>query len=261
MAKRNAQTFALSHGVERYARMLSETPPGGISEPTSGHSLCQIGALGLEKIPIVGFNKTHLHRLCKPGRFVKSSLCQIASHVGFEHTAQREHTAPQRGLRHSPEKIALVFAHIVAHQQVDVVATSFCFDIMPRGHLSTSQAVGLLLHQAKLEVAIAHNARVGRPSGRIFFDEILYNARFERFSHVDHMVLDAQPIGQGFGSTDEVGLGGTVLKLTRKIPYAHRHAHHLIALLLEHQAHGRTVCAARHGHKYASVHVLFRLFF
>lgn len=124
---------------------------------------------------------------------------------------------------------------------------------MAGSHECTVQTVSPFAHETEFKVAVAANARIRCASGFIFADEISHDAFAKLLAHIGHMVLDAQPIGQFASRTDKVGVGFALGKLSGKVVHAHRHAHHLVALFLQHQANRRAVDTSRHGHEYSLI--------
>ena len=125
--------------------------------------------------------------------------------------------------------------------------------VVARSHVGAVQTVSPLLEQAELERAVAHDARIGRAAGQVLLHKTGHHTVLKLPAHVSRYVLHVQPLGQTPRPQQEVGLVGPVLKLARKVPHAHGHAHRFVAGLLQQQAHGRTVNAARHAHQYTLV--------
>ena len=149
----------------------------------------------------------------------------------------------------------MVFAHIVAHEEVIVARMTDGLDIMPRSHAITTEFVCQIVEQAELKVAIATHTGVGRAPLSVFVEEILDNGSTKSVAHIHHMVLDAQLLGQAARTCDKVGRITALGKLAGEVVNAHRHSHHFIPLLLKQKADGGTIHSARHRHQYSVVHI------
>ena len=122
---------------------------------------------------------------------------------------------------------------------------------MPRGNIIATQLVRPLHQHAELERGIAHHTGIRRTPGKIFIHEITDYDIFKGRPLVGHIMDDAQTSGQGPGILYEIGIFlPRIGKLARQVPHAHRHAHHLVTFVLQHQAHRRTVDASRHADQY-----------
>jgi hypothetical protein len=106
---------------------------------------------------------------------------------------------------------------------------------------------------AELGVAVAADARVGRPPLRVLGDEVVDHVAGELALHVEDVVRDAQPVGHALRVHDPVQtaarLGGAVsfVGVLRVAEGLHGGADDVVPLLHEQRRRHRRIHAAGHG--------------
>ena len=122
---------------------------------------------------------------------------------------------------------------------------------MSRGDIIATQLIRPLCQHAELERGIAHHTGIRRTPGKIFIHKITDHDVLKGRPLVGYVMGDTQTSGQSPGILYEIGIFlSRIGKLAWQIPHAHRHAHHFVAFVQQHQAHRRTVDATRHADQY-----------
>ena len=237
-AQGDAQSLALPHGVEGYTLVCAQRLALGVHIASASHAGCQQRTLFAQKVAVVTAHKAHLHAFALAGAHGKTFGLQVGPHFGLRQVSQRKEATPQGVLRHAPQKVALVLTHVVAHQQIGAAVVALrALHIMPCGHKVAVQTVGPLLHQSELEMPVAAHTGIGRPAVFVFVEEIVYNVVAKGVAHVGHVVFDAEAFGQFLCRAYEVRHVVPAAEVLRQVVHTHGHAHHPVALLLQHEAY------------------------
>src|SRR5581483_7130498 len=183
----------------------------------------------------------------------ESELARPGAHLVLRHPAEGEERAAQELLRQGVEHVALVLARVEA--AAEAPPATFRVAVAPH-EVARRDGVGVegvqpMENSLELDVLVAADAGVWRPSASVLVDEVLDHPLAEDVLEVQHVVRDADPVGDassvldrreraaGVGSLDRLERGGSWLDVERD-------AYDLATLLDEHGRHDRRVDAAAH---------------
>ena len=140
--------------------------------------------------------------------------------------------------------------------------------IVARRNVFRAELHRLLQEALELDIAVAGDARIRRPSLRVVRQEVVDNLLLEHLLEIHDIVRDADDLRHAARvvNTAETAAAAVILiKITALLRQAHRHTDGLIALLLEQRRRKRAVHAAAHRDDYLlfrhSVIISFLLFF
>ena len=116
-------------------------------------------------------------------------------------------------------------------------------------HMRGAERAGLGEQVAELELLVAHHARVRRATGGVFAGEIIDDQPLELARLVDDIVRDAERMRHAARVRDGLRPATLVLRARDAVlrPDLHRHADHVVALLLQQQRRDGGVDAAAHA--------------
>ena len=119
--------------------------------------------------------------------------------------------------------------------------------VMAGGDPVEAECVGAPHQPVELQVPVALDARVRRPTRSVVVDVGADDLALEVFAEVEHVMLDPEPIGDPTGVVDVAD--GTAPGVGRSAPQLHRHADDLVAGLKEQGRGDGRVDPARHHHE------------
>ena len=170
-------------------------------------------------------------------------------------TRQRKNRARQTLLRKRIQKVTLVLFGVLAAMQLPgAVCRLACFGVMARGDVVAAHVQRCIEQRAKLNVAVADNARIGRQPLLVGVHKELDHVAVEGLLQVEHMVGYPQALGDDLCIGDvAVDFAHTRGGVGRGAGETHGGADAFVALALEQIRGHAGIDAAAHGDEHALV--------
>ena len=253
MRHRDAQALALADGVAQRAVVAPDhaaVAPHNVAR-CSGMSAA---ALDIARVVAVG-NKADVLAFGLLG-VGKALLGGYAAHVAlFVQACQRKDGACQALLRKRIQKVALVLFGVLAAVQLPCAVGRLArLGVVTRGDIVAAHVQRGVQQRAKLDVAVADDAGVGRQPLLVGGHKALDYAAVERLLQVEHVVGNADALGNGLRVGDvAVDLAHACYRIGRRAGESHGGANAFVALAFEQVRGHAGIDAAAHGDEHALV--------
>ena len=253
MRHRDAQALALADGIAQRAVV---TPDHAAVAPHNVAWLGGMSAAALDIARVVAVrDKADILALGLLGVY-EALLGGNAAHVAlFVQPSQRKDRACQTLLRERIQKVALVLLGVLAAVQLPgAVGRLARFGVVTCGDVVAAHIECRIEQRAKLNMAVADDAWVGRQPLLIGSHEALDNVAVEGLLQVEHMVGYPQALGDGLCISDvAVDLTHARDGIGRGTGEAHGGTDAFVALAFEQVRGHAGIDAAAHGDEHALV--------
>ena len=161
------------------------------------------------------------------------------------------------------EEVCLVFFGVHALFQQPAAVLLDDLTVVTGGHVVHLDLPGTDHQLSELHIPVAVDAGVGGQPVQVAVRKGLHDGTAEVLCEVEHIVLQAQPVADGFGvvHVPEGAAGGLHPRPNIfVVEQAHGAAHHVISLLLQQAGGHGAVYPAAHAAQYFSLHVMLPSF-
>lgn len=245
------QAFALADGEHFDPLMLAE-PVARLVVDAAGMKFLFPHVRFQERLVIVprheaDFLAVHLVR------DLQADLPRDVADFRLRHFAERAERAQQLLLPQAEQKIRLVLARVAPLAQhgmgIRAVPVVLNDGVMAGGDIFRPERARLFPQVAEFQFLIAHHARVRRASRLVFARKIIDDQLPERIRLVHHVMRNPQRMRHAARIGDRAGPAAFVLRARDAIlrPDLHRHAHDIVAPLLEQVRGHAGIDAAAHS--------------
>ncbi len=241
----HADSAALPHGVAVQAPVPAEDPALGVDD-VSGAVLDVVFEESVdvhvaEEADALAVFLGGVGQAVPPGQF---------AHLGFFEFADGEERPADLFLPDHGQEIGLVLVPVHAFQQVLAAIRIRCFaHVVPGGDAVEALGQGVLLENAELHLAVAHDVGVRGDPVLIALDEVVDDLFAVFVDQIDDLVVDPQVCGDRARILD-VLLGGAVGQRHFLVhPGADVGAGHVVAPLFQAKSRHGAVHAAGEGHQ------------